>query len=82
MVTVGANGQPGMYGSELAELMGQLGAYFALNVDGGGSSHQAGGYKIIPRSYRTVANHLGVYAGSSRECRHVPVTVKVLRYAK
>jgi len=67
MVAVGANGQSGMRGAELAELMGQLGAYFALNVDGGGSSQLwSNGYVNFPSEYyRSLANHLGVYAGTS-----------------
>ena len=67
MVAVGANGQTGMRGAELSELMWQLGAYFALNIDGGGSSQLwSNGYINFPSEYyRTVANHLGVYAGSA-----------------
>ena len=57
----------GMYGAELADLMGQLGAHFAINLDGGGSSQLwEDGYVNSPsETYRSVANHLGVYAGSS-----------------
>ena len=61
------SGNTGMYGAELAELMGQLGAHFALNLDGGGSTQlwQSGYINSPSESYRTVANHLGVYAGSA-----------------
>ncbi len=67
MVAVAGNGTAGMYGSELADLMGQLGAYFAINVDGGGSSQLwSDGYVNFPSEYyRSVANHLGVYAGTA-----------------
>lgn len=62
-------GNTGMYGAELAETMGLLGAHFALNVDGGGSTQlwsKSDGYLNTPsETYRSVANHLGVYAGSS-----------------
>ncbi len=58
----------GMYGSELAELMHQLGAWQAFNLDGGGSSSMwtaAGGTVNRPAdgSARAVANHLGVFSG-------------------
>ncbi len=58
----------GMYGSELADLMGQLGAWQAFNLDGGGSSTlwtAASGVVNRPSdgSARAVANHLGVFAG-------------------
>ena len=67
LVTVAGNGTSGMYGSQLANLMGQLGAFYALNVDGGGSSQLwANGYVNFPsESYRSISNHLGVYAGTS-----------------
>ncbi|MGC6510336.1 MAG: phosphodiester glycosidase family protein [Myxococcota bacterium] len=57
----------GMYGSELAELMGQLGAHFAINLDGGGSTQLwSDGYLNSPsETYRSVANHMGVFAGGS-----------------
>ena len=58
----------GMYGSELAETMGLLGAYFALNIDGGASTQlwsENDGYLNSPsETYRSVANHLGVFAGT------------------
>jgi hypothetical protein len=61
----------GLYGSELADIMGQLGAWEAFNLDGGGSSqlwvdgdyvndidgNNSGG------GTRSVANHWGVFAG-------------------
>ncbi len=63
----------GVYGAELADLMGQLGAWEAFNLDGGGSSqlwldgsylndvsgNNSGG------GTRSVGNHWGVAAGSS-----------------
>ena len=64
----------GMYGAELADLMGQLGAYVAFNLDGGGSSQMwAAGQGTINNAsgnnsgggLRAVANHWGVFAGSS-----------------
>ncbi len=64
----------GMYGTELAELMGQLGAHEAFNLDGGGSSQLwvAGEGTINDADgnnngggLRTVANHWGVLAGST-----------------
>ena len=58
----------GMYGSELAELMFDLGAWEAFNIDGGGSTAmwmEAGGYVNNPSdgTARAVANHWGVFAG-------------------
>ena len=57
----------GMYGSELAELMGQLGAWQAFNLDGGGSSTlwtAASGVVNTPSDgyARSIASHLGVFA--------------------
>ena len=57
----------GMYGSELADLMGQLGAWQAFNLDGGGSSTlwtSASGVVNTPSDgyARSTANHLGVFA--------------------
>jgi MYXO-CTERM domain-containing protein len=59
----------GMYGSELAALMYDLGAWEAFNLDGGGSAAmwlQDTGYLNEPSdgSARAVANHWGVYAGA------------------
>jgi len=65
----------GMYGSELADLMGQVGAWEAFNVDGGGSSQlwvDGDGYvndydgNNSGGGAREVANHWGVFAGSGR----------------
>ncbi len=58
----------GMYGSELADLMGQVGAWQAFNLDGGGSTQMwssAGGTLNNPSdgTPRAVANHLGVFTG-------------------
>jgi MYXO-CTERM domain-containing protein len=57
----------GMYGAELADLMFQLGAWEAFNVDGGGSSTMwvDGSVRNAPSdgSQRSVANHWGVFAG-------------------
>ena len=61
----------GMYGAELADLMGQLGSYQAFNLDGGGSSQlwvEGDGY-VNDHSgnngggTRSVTNHWGVFAG-------------------
>ncbi|WP_394842003.1 phosphodiester glycosidase family protein [Pendulispora brunnea] len=56
----------GMYGTELAELMEELGAWQAFNLDGGGSSEMwlAGRGTISAPSdgrSRAVANHWGVF---------------------
>ncbi len=58
----------GMYGAELAELMFDLGAWEAFNLDGGGSTGMwlaSDGYVNQPSdgSARSVANHWGVFAG-------------------
>lgn len=63
----------GLYGSELADIMGQIGAWEAFNLDGGGSSQlytdAEGGYvndnsgNNYGSGTRSVANHWGVYAG-------------------
>ena len=58
----------GMYGSELARLMFELGAWEAFNLDGGGSSAMwlaGSGYINEPSdgSARSVANHWGIFAG-------------------
>lgn len=64
----------GMYGTELAWLMGKLGAWQAFNLDGGGSSQfwQDGkGYlndvtgNNNGAGTRAVANHWGVFAGTA-----------------
>lgn len=58
----------GMYGTELADLMGQVGAWQAFNLDGGGSTQMwssSAGTLNSPSdgSPRSVANHLGVFTG-------------------
>ena len=70
----------GMYGAELADLLAQLGAWQAYNLDGGGSSQ----LWLEDRGYannvsgnnsgggtRSVANHIGVYTdgGAARGSR-------------
>ena len=60
----------GMYGSELAALMADLGAWEAFNIDGGGSTGmwlQGTGYLNQPSdgSPRAVANHWGIFAGEA-----------------
>ncbi len=62
----------GMYGAELADLMGQLGAWQAFNLDGGGSTQmwvKGDGYLNQPSdgSPRSVANHWGVFAGGGHD---------------
>ena len=66
----------GMYGSELADLMGQLGAWEAFNLDGGGSTQlwlEDRGYvndtsgNNFGGSTRAVANHWGIRAGGSSD---------------
>ena len=69
----------GMYGAELADVMGQLGAHVAINLDGGGSSQMwvAGAGTVNNASgnnngngLRAVANHLGVFAGGAGRPGH------------
>ncbi len=72
----------GMYGSELAWLMENLGAWQAYNLDGGGSSAlwvQGPGVVNNPSdgSQRAVANHWGVLAGGAGEPGSCPVGVTV-----
>jgi MYXO-CTERM domain-containing protein len=64
----------GMYGAELADLMGQLGAYEAFNLDGGGSSQlwlADGGYVNATSGNnsgggtRAVGNHWGIFSDGS-----------------
>ena len=47
--------------------MGLLNAHFALNIDGGGSTQlwQDGYINSPTELYWTVANHLGVFAGTN-----------------
>jgi hypothetical protein len=63
----------GMYGTELAETMGKLGAWQAFNLDGGGSSQlwrQGAGYlnnyngNNSGNGARAILNHWGIFAGS------------------
>jgi hypothetical protein len=61
----------GLYGSELASIMSQLGAWEAFNLDGGGSSQLwADGYlndydgNNNGSGLRSVADHWGVFAGA------------------
>ena len=67
----------GMYGAELADLMGQLGAHFALNLDGGGSTQLwEDGYINSPsETYRSVANF-----GGLAEIPVVGPTVRALQH--
>ncbi|MCB9795072.1 MAG: phosphodiester glycosidase family protein [Alphaproteobacteria bacterium] len=69
----------GMYGAELAELMGQLGAWVAFNLDGGGSSQLWGEDEGYLNNYsgnnsgggaRSVANHWGVFASGQGRPGH------------
>ncbi len=62
----------GLYGSELADIMEQLGAWEAFNLDGGGSSQIWTDGESYVNDYdgnnygsgaRTVANHWGIFAG-------------------
>lgn len=64
----------GMYGAELAELMGKLGAWEAFNLDGGGSSQMWTAAKGTINNakgnnngggVRSVANHWGILAGTT-----------------
>ncbi|MFU8803128.1 MAG: FG-GAP-like repeat-containing protein [Bradymonadaceae bacterium] len=60
----------GMYGSELAKLMHDLGAWVAFNLDGGASTQmwvQGQGTINNPSgtSLRAVLNHWGIYAGAA-----------------
>lgn len=66
----------GMYGSELADLMFQLGAYEAFNLDGGGSTEMwtpGDSYlnnvsgNNLGSGTRSIANHWGVFAGLAPE---------------
>ena len=67
----------GMYGTELADLMHQLGAHMAINLDGGGSSQMwVDGQGTINSpsggSPRAVPNSWGVFAGSSSGLSQMP----------
>ncbi|NUP05563.1 MAG: phosphodiester glycosidase family protein [Polyangiaceae bacterium] len=73
LVAVDGRDEPasvGMYGSELATLMKDLGAWQAFNLDGGGSTAmwmEGAGYLNTPSdgTPRLVANLWGVYAGAA-----------------
>lgn len=72
-----APGRAGMTCAELATLLGELGAFDAVNLDGGGSSTMwlsASGVVNYPSdgSERTVANHLAVHAKGSGASPHCP----------
>lgn len=59
----------GMYGTELAELMEELGAWQAFNIDGGGSTEmwmKGKGTVNDPSdgTSRAVANHWGIFTGA------------------
>ncbi len=67
----------GMYGTELASLMHQLGAHVAINLDGGGSTQMwVQGQGTINRpsdgSPRSVPNSWGIFAGSAGGMPRVP----------
>ncbi len=55
------------YGEELAEVIYELGAWQAFNIDGGGSSTlwtESAGYLFPSGTKRAVANHWGIFAGA------------------
>jgi hypothetical protein len=65
----------GMYGTELAELMSELGAWQAFNLDGGGSTEMwIKGRGTVNRpsdgSSRAVANHWGIFTGNAGPGAH------------
>jgi exopolysaccharide biosynthesis protein len=67
----------GMYGTELAKLMHDLGAWVAFNLDGGGSTQmwvRGRGTINSPSdgSPRSVLNHWGIFAGSGSGKPRVP----------
>lgn len=67
----------GMYGAELAQLMDQLGAHVAFNLDGGGSSQmwlRGEGTISNPSdgSPRAVLNHWGIFAGGGDGLPAIP----------
>ncbi|MBA2660942.1 MAG: phosphodiester glycosidase family protein [Bradymonadaceae bacterium] len=70
-------GNSGMYGTELAKLMHDLGAWTAFNLDGGGSTQmwlQGRGTINTPSdgSPRSVLNSWGIFAGSGSGKGRVP----------
>jgi MYXO-CTERM domain-containing protein len=75
----------GMYGTELAKLMADLGAWQAFNLDGGGSSQlwlRSQGTVNAPSdgSPRSVANHWGIFAGSGSGRPSAPGSCMPLRF--
>lgn len=57
-----------VYGSELAEIIYDAGAWQAFNLDGGGSTSlwtEADGYIVPGGSPRAVGNHWGIWAGAN-----------------
>ncbi|MEC7523580.1 MAG: phosphodiester glycosidase family protein [Myxococcota bacterium] len=67
----------GMYGTELASLIHQLGAWQAFNLDGGGSSQMwVDGRGTINSpsdgTPRSVANHWGIFAGAATGLPRAP----------
>ncbi|MFU8803609.1 MAG: phosphodiester glycosidase family protein, partial [Bradymonadaceae bacterium] len=75
----------GMTCTELGQLMKNLGAHTAINLDGGGSTTmwvQGKGVVNVPSdgSQRTVANHLAVHAtgsGTAKSCGQFDVDIDV-----
>lgn len=80
LVAVEGRNEPtsyGMYGSELARLMKDLGAWEAFNIDGGGSTAmwlEGKGYLNAPSDgvVRAVGNQWGVYAGADSGMPEAP----------
>jgi hypothetical protein len=75
----------GMNCVELGRLMRELGAWDAVNLDGGGSSALwVEGPGVVNRpsdgSQRVVANHLAVFARGSGEARHCDRSVEEAAY--
>jgi MYXO-CTERM domain-containing protein len=72
-----ATARIGMTCAELGDLMKELGAHDALNLDGGGSSAMFVGGAIVNNpsdgSERTVANHLAIYAKGSGDAPNCPI---------
>jgi MYXO-CTERM domain-containing protein len=68
-------------GEELAEIMVEVGAWQAFNVDGGGSSTlwlASSGYQHPTGTVRAVANHWGVFAGAASGQPQTPGSCHVL----
>ncbi len=74
----------GMYGTEMARLMELLGAWQAFNLDGGGSTTMwVRGRGVInapsdATGERLVANHWGIFAGSSDGRPRAPGSCRVV----